>query len=376
VSHASRGRYVEPYKELLYRKEQSSHLEVMILGLASDLERISVEPIAVRGGQHRRPLQAFVGISQRDHGPLRRRVLEEVAAEIGVADGDLILDGCGVPKKGRATVGVKRQYCGRLGKVDNCVIGVHAVYVGKDQLGALVESQLYLPSDWLAVEANRIRTHVPTDVMYRTQPAIALDQITALAASPLPFQWVHGDDEFGRCQAIRDRVRQLGRWFCFDVPADTLIVATRNGTSVRRVEQRVSTWVNKFRTHDWVTLDAKNGEKGCTRLRVLSCLVFTKRPDGISCRERLLVLENEDGSDRRYLLCHAPESMALVQLVQRALRRHIIEEVFQQCKGEVGMDHFEVRSWHGWHHHMTPELLTSQRTSDVNHTVTTTISIA
>lgn len=344
--------YVSPYKEILFRHEQGTNLEIMLLGLTSDLERKSVEPIAVRHGVAPRVLQGFVGVSRWDHRPLREQELREVSAEIGCADADLIIDGSAVAKKGKATVGTRRQYCGRLGKVDNCVIGVHAVYVGKDEQSVLVESQLYLPEEWLADAENRQRTHVPLETTYLNQTQIALSEINMLAQH-LPFGWVHADEEFGRCQIIRDGVRALGKWYCFDVPRHTMIVRTRQGNSLRTVEKRVDQWVDSLPDSEWRRLKARDGEKGPMEYRVTSQVVFTNRPDGVACRERLLVLEGLTGGDRRYFLCHAPESLSLAALAARALRRHHVEEVFEECKGEVGMAHFEVRSWHGWHHHMS-----------------------
>mgnify|MGYP001582196618 CR=1 FL=1 len=345
-------KYSRPYQDLMLRREQSGHLQVMLLGLSSDLERKSVEPIAVRYDIPRRALQGFVGISEWDHLPLRDLELREVDKEIGSAEGHLILDGSGVPKKGAATVGVKRQYCGRLGKIDNCVIGVHSVYVGTDEQAVLVDSDLYLPQDWLADSGNRARTHVPLDVIYRTQPEIALAQVRRLDKK-LRFKWVHGDDEFGRYQELRDEVRALDHCYVFDVPCNTNVTIRLSQSATLSPATSVEQLADALPPIKWKLLTARYGEKGPIRLQAWSTMVRTPRPDGVPCLERMLVVQNVDGTERRYFLCHAPPNIQLKDLVRIALIRHRIEEVFEEAKGEVGMDHFEVRSWHGWHHHMT-----------------------
>lgn len=344
--------YVKPYQELFSRREQGEHFNTMVQGLSSDLERKSVEPIAVYFGQERRPLQGFVGISAWEDAPLREQELKEVDEALGVDDGELIVDGSGVPKKGDATVGVARQWCGHLGKVDNCVIGVHAVYVGKDEQAVLVGSELYLPKKWLANKDNRERTHVPPEVTYRTQPEIALAIVQELAPS-LRFQWVLGDDEFGRSQAMRDGVRALERHSCFDVPCNTMIRRMRSGGTTILVEQRAEAVADALPSSRWHQLKVADGEKGPMVWRAAMQVVFTRGADGSLRRERLLVMERPDGTERRYCLCHTPENITLVQLARHALHRHLVEEVLEECKGELGMDHFEVRAYHGWHHHMT-----------------------
>ena len=167
--------YCNPYQDLLTRREQRENLSQMIGGLVSALERKSVEPIAVMHGVERRNLQHFVGTSQWDDDPLRHRQRWEVAQEIGVADGSLVLDGSGTIKKGTETVAVARQWCGRQGKVDNCVVGIYAAYVGKGNLASIVDSQICLPREWADDPDRRAKVYVPPDIEYRSQTEIALE---------------------------------------------------------------------------------------------------------------------------------------------------------------------------------------------------------
>ncbi len=221
--------YARPYQEALVRSEQGKHLLEMVEGFTSDLERKSVEPIAVMHGVPRRPLQRFVGENGWSETPLLEQLWSEVSAEIGLPDAALVIDGSGTPKKGTETVGAGRQWCGRLGKTDNCVVGVYGAFVGKNELAALVAAELFLPEAWTKDKARREAAYIPTEVVYRTQPEIGVGIVTDLAAK-LPFEWVLADDEFGRVKSFRDTVAALNKSYVVDVPENTVV-------------RRVSRWV-------------------------------------------------------------------------------------------------------------------------------------
>ena len=349
--------YASPYQELLVRSEQGEHLLQMVEGLTSDLERKSVEPIAIMHGINRRGLQRFVGEPGWDYRPLRDRQLQEGSAEIGVEDGAVIVDGTASPKKGEETVGVARQWCGRLGKVDNCVVGVHATYVGRDESATLVASELYLPQEWAEDRERRAAAYVPSGVEYQSRPQIASGIVENLAAK-LPFEWVMGDDEFGRAQDFRDGVAKLGKSYVLDVPENTVVRLVNKRGRVLRKSWNVSKLRRLRPVADWKGFFVRAGEKGPIRKRALMLPVVTRRdPEGGQAgrwvRETLVVIEELDGSEVWYCLCRAKPGTETAELVRRACQRHRVEEVFQEAKGELGLDHFEVRAWHGWHHHMT-----------------------
>ena len=349
--------YAVPYQQMLVRSEQGEHLLQMVEGLTSDLERKSVEPIAVMHGIHRRGLQRFVGEPGWDDRPLRDRQLQEVSAEIGVVDGAVIVDGTATPKKGDETVGVARQWCGRLGKVDNCVVGVHATYVGRDDLATLVSSELFLPEEWTKDRGRRAAAYVPSEVVYRSRPQMAADIVEKLATK-LPFEWVMGDDEFGRAQDFRDRVAALGKSYVVDVPENTSVRRVNKWGRVLRKNWRVSKLARSRPVAEWRGFHVRDGEKGPIKKRALMLPVATWRDGqgedpGRWVQETLVVIEELDGSEVWFCLCRARPGTELPELVRRAGQRHRIEEVFQEAKGELGLDHFEVRAWHGWHHHMT-----------------------
>ena len=348
--------YARPYQAALVRSEQSRHLLEMVEGLTSDLERKSVEPIAIMHGVPRRPLQRFVGDDGWDCVPLREQLWSEVSAEIGVADGALVIDGSSTPKKGTETVGAGRQWCGRLGKTDNCVVGVYAAYVGKNELAALVGAELFLPEAWTSDRERRAAAYIPPEVVYRTQPEIGVAIVNDLA-SKLPFEWVLADDEFGRTQHFRDAVAAAGKSYVLDVPQNTVVRRVNRWGRVGDKKWNVKKLVRSRPVADWARFHVRDGEKGPIEKRAMMLPVATCREDAPAenrwVHETLVVIEELDGSQRWYCLAKAKPGTTLLELVRRASQRHRVEETFEETKGEIGLDHFEVRAWHGWYHHMT-----------------------
>ena len=353
MSLAHIRKYLKPYNNLMNRVEQERNLALMIEGLTSNLERKSVEPVAVMHGLPRRALQRFVGEAGWSHAPLRDQLIAEVTSEIGIDDGTLILDGSATPKKGTNTVGVARQWCGRLGKTDNCVVGVYAAYVGRSDLAALVGAELYLPKVWADDLGRRESAYVPPMIEYRTQPEIAAELVSTLSAKDLPFSWVLGDDEFGRKRELRDEIFAMGKNYILDVPKNSVV--RRRLKSGRLADKKWSAekLVSRAPESKWTALHVRDGEKQSLDVRVITFPVATPRDGAPWAPETLVVIETLDRSERWYCLTRCPDDTPLFELVRRAGMRHRVEQVFQEAKGEVGLDHFEVRAWHGWYHHMT-----------------------
>lgn len=359
VTAAARiAEYAKPYQECLgRRREYREHLLRMFRGLTSDLERKSVEPIAVMHDIPRRGLQRFVGERGWDWESLRSQMLEEVKLEIGIPDGTLIVDGSATPKKGEETVGVARQWCGRLGKVENCVVGLYAAYVGKHDLAALVGAELFLPEEWTTDRVRREEAYVPEKMKYRSQPRVAGDLIKKLATK-LPFTWVLGDDEFGRAKHFRDAVAVLDKSYVLDVPSNTIVRRVNKHGHILDKSWSIKKLTRRCGVDQWHYFYVRDGEKGPIEKRALMLSVATMREATKDqprhwVQEKLIVIEELDASQRSYCLAHADPSTTLAEFVKRQGQRHRIEEVFEEAKGEVGLDHFEVRAWHGWYHHMT-----------------------
>jgi len=268
------NRYVEPYRKLMGSAAEGQRLSWMVGGLTSNLERKSVEPIAVMYGVPRGQLQSFMGYSRWEHRPLLELMLSEVAREIGIPDGSLIVDGSGSPKKGTATVGVARQWCGNRGKVDNCVIGVYAVYVGAQNSAALVGAELFLPKEWTEDKERRDKSYVPEHIVYHSQAEIASGFVHDLAGR-LPFEWVLGDDEFGRARHFRDAIAELQRGYVLDVPENTNARRVRrNGKLCKRL-WTVKELAQSRPVREWQYFHVRDAEKGPVEVRVLSDNYFS-----------------------------------------------------------------------------------------------------
>jgi SRSO17 transposase len=355
--------FIQRYLPWFYRAEQRHWAVVVLQGRLSNLERKTNEPIARQAQQPRKPVQKFVGAGKwRDQallGELRRHVDEAWGDDQAV----LIFDGSGFVKKGDDSCGVARQWCGRLGKIDNCQVGVFTAYASRHGQ-TLVDAQLYLPEDWAADAERRQQCHVPADVTFQEKWRLALDQWQRCRT--LPHAWVTADDEFGRVTEFRQTLRRGGERYVVDVPCNTLIRDLEGPQEVgptgrRRLPpfEQAQAWAARQPAAAWKKLQVRAGEKGWLIVRALTRLVQTKDEQGRVGRvERLLIVRPVDhAADKTYALSNALSGVSLAALVDVKCQRPRIEQALQEGKGEVGLSQYEVRSWVGWHHHMTLSLL-------------------
>src|SRR4051794_23606148 len=197
-------RFLEPFVEHLQRSEQAQHARCYVTGLLSDLEDKNVESIAYLHDQEREPLQQFIGQSPWDHRPWLTELTRQVGQQLGSPDGVVVFDPSAFAKKGNASVGVQRQWCGRLGEVDNCQVGIYLAYVGRTD-HALVDVRLSLPKEWANDKKRRAKAGVPRPVRFRARHELALEMLDE-RGPPLPHAWVAGDDEMGRCSWFRQEL--------------------------------------------------------------------------------------------------------------------------------------------------------------------------
>lgn len=360
------NRFLGRYLPLFYRCEHRDHAAAFVRGLLSGLERKSIEPIANAADIPRKDLQHFVGCGAWDDEDVMAELRRDVARELGDPDGVLVLDPTGFPKKGTHSCGVARQWCGRLGKKDNCQLGVLLAYVS-DKGHAPLDRRLYLPREWADDPERRQRCHVPEDVAYRKTWEIGLDLLRRSGPS-VPHAWVVGDDEFGRASEFRSALRAAGERYVLDVPCNTTI----RDLSARRPPRkkgrrspkrqvpfiRVDSWARRLPAERWTRLTIRAGEKGPLEVEAVAAPVCAHLGKRIGPEERLLVIRTIGPEPEwTYSLSDAARDVPLVELVRARSSRSRIEEVIEQGKGEVGLDHYEVRSWVGWHHHVTLALL-------------------
>jgi len=354
-------RFLDPFVELLQRSEQGGHARCYVAGLVSDLEYKNVESIAYLHDQQREPLQQFLGQSPWDHGPWLAELARQVGRELGDPDGVLVLDPSAFPKKGDASVGVQRQWCGRLGKIDNCQVGIYLAYVGPSE-HALVDVRLYLPKEWAKDKGRREKAGVPREVRFRTRHELALEMLAERGPS-LPHAWVAGDDEMGRCSWFREQLRSRGECYLLAVPSNTsardLLAPdpppTGRGRRPRTPFVRVDRWCASVAEGAWQTIEVRAAEKGPVQVQAVWTLVQARTEGRASDVAEVLVVFRErqgDGAWKHdYLLSNAALTTPLAEYARVFKAEHRVEECLQRAKGEAGLADYEVRTWRGWHHH-------------------------
>lgn len=300
-------RFMKPFVDNLARKEQCEHASTFVQGLLSDLEHKNVESIAYRFGQERMPLQWFVGKSDWDHEPLRDELVRQVGEQLGEEDGVIVFDPSGFPKSGKESVGVKRQWCGRLGKTDNCQVAIYMGYVSSQE-HALVDTRLYLPKEeWATDKKRREKAGVPQNIRFRTRHQSCLDML-AQHGETLPHAWITGDDEMGRPYWFRRRLNTLGERYLLAIPSNTLVRDMQTtppdysgrGCPRKRPWTRVDCWLATLNAKDWTRVDVRDGTKGPLLVEMIKRSVVgrtDKRQQGHE--EVLVVIRYKDRDDRR-----------------------------------------------------------------------------
>ena len=358
--------FVEPFAASLVRSKQRELTQQYVAGLVSRVECKNVESIAYLHDQDRQMLQKFIGQYTWDHRPLIGELVRQVGAELGRPDGVLVFDPSAFPKKGNESVGVQRQWCGRLGKVDNCQVGVYLAYVSAEE-HALVDTRLYLPKEWAKSKRRRAKVGVPADVKFRTRHELALEMLDEHAAA-LPHAWVAGDDEMGKVPEFRGKLHARGEQYLLAVPSNTLIrdleaeppPYSGRGPRPKSPFVRVDRWCRALPASAWTTVDVRDGAKGPLVVEATKVRIRAKTAPGDGDDETLVVIREPqaDGSLKHdYYLSDAPAETPLAEFTRVSKAAHRIEECFERAKGESGLADYEVRTWRGWHHHQTLSLI-------------------
>lgn len=362
--------FMEPFVANFCRTEQVGHAHTFVQGLLSNLERKNVESIAYRFGQERLPLQWFIGYSEWDDQPLREELAQQVGQQLGDPDGVLVFDPSAFPKSGKESVGVARQWCGRLGKVENCQVGVYLGYVSRHE-HTLVDMRLYLPKEWTQDKARCQKAGVPRDRWkHRTRHQLCLEML-AEHGSTLPHSWIAGDDELGRPYNFRRDLHALDERYLLAVPSNTLIrdletpepTCAGRGRQPQRPWQRVDRWTAALPAEAWTKIDVRDGEKGPLIVELVKCRVVGRTPQRQAGHEEVLVVIRYRDRDQEqivktdYHLSNAAVQTPLNEFARVAKAEHRIEECIQRAKGEAGLADYEVRNWNGWHHHQTLALI-------------------
>lgn len=359
--------FVKPFAALLATPQQRAHVHEYVAGLVSNVERKNAESIAYHHDQNRQALQKFLGQIPWDAQPLIKELARQVGAEIGADDGVIVFDPSGFAKKGTASVGVQRQWCGRLGKVDNCQVGVYMGYVSRIE-HALVDMRLYLPGEWTQDKKRRKQSGIPKEVRFQTRHALALEMLREHGAR-LPHTWITGDDEMGRPSAFRSDLRALNERYLLAVPSNTLVRDAEakpppyggKGPHSKVPFTRVDRWVAALPAAAWQMIEVRPGDKGPLATQLVKCRVWAKTERRQVGPEEVLVVTREtqaDGSMKHdYYLSNADAQTPLEEFGRVVKAEHRIEECLERAKSEAGLAEYQVRTWIGWHHHQTLSLL-------------------
>jgi SRSO17 transposase len=315
-------------------------------------------------------LQGFIGGEGWDDAPLREELQHQIRRHLGHGDGVLVFDPSGFPKTGRESVGVARQWCGRLGKVDNCQVAIYLGYVSRKG-HTLVDSRLYLPKAWTTETARLDKAGVPkTSRAYRTRHQLVLEMLAAHGAA-LPHRWIAGDDEMGRPSWFRHRLTTLNERYLLAVPSNTSIrdletvLPAYAGTGRRptRPWHSVQAWSQAVDASGWRRIEVRDGAKGPLVVEVIKRRVVSRNHRRQPGEEELLAVIRYRDRDQDqvvkvdYYLSNADPETSLEELARVAKAEHRIEECLQRSKSEAGLADYEVRNWPGWQHHQTLSLL-------------------
>lgn len=367
--------YHEVFADCFHRSESRGHFFKYMAGQFSELERKSIEPIAVNiKGGNVRAMQRFISDAEWDEDKISRKYRHMVNDDMGDPNGILIFDESGFVKKGSDSIGVARQYCGTIGKVDNCQVGVFAAYASP-QGYALIDKRLFIPEKWFTKDyaAKREKCALPENIKFKTKPQLAVEMFTAIRDEGiLPFKYIATDSLYGSSPEFINAVDRLpGITYFVSMASDTRCWLKRpvvrektykyKGTvKTRRILEDTSKTpiafidlaksINDF---FWYRRKVSEGTKGPIMYE------FTKRrvvlsKDGLPEKEVWLVIKRTLGPKPEYsfFISNAPVSTRLAKFVWLSGVRWAIEQCFEETKTELGMDHYEVRKYSGWNHHI------------------------
>lgn len=366
------------FHDCFSRREPREHCFDYLVGQFSPLERKSIEPMALKVADgNLRGMQRLISDVVWDEDQMRWHYHHLVAEEMG--DGVLIFDETGFVKKGNDSAGVARQYCGPLGKVENCQVGVFAGYATRHGY-ALVDQRLFLPEVWFseAYGARRRKCQVPDELTFQSKPQLAAAMLKGMVAKGLlPFRYIVADCLYGNSPEFLDALDAcVGVTALVAIPGESRCWRQRpqsEDKTYRYQGQERSKRVVVGADHEpttvaalaaslpassWYRRRVSEGTKGPLEYEFARQRV-TLSKGGLPDRTVWLVMKRSLGAEPRYAyaISNAPRSTPLSTFVWLSGRRWAIEQCFEACQGEVGMDHDEVRKYPGWHHHMLMSML-------------------
>jgi SRSO17 transposase len=333
------------------RAEPRRRALAYVRGLLSPVERKNGWQLAELAGEPTPDgMQHLLARADWDADQVRDDLRAYVMEQLGEEHAVLVVDETGFLKKGPKSVGVQRQYSGTAGRIENCQIGVFLAYAsGKGR--TFLDRELYLPKEWAADAERRQEAAVPETVTFRTKPQLARAMLERALAAGVPAQWVTGDEVYGGDVRLRVWLEEQQVAHVLAIKRTEPLWSTTTWTPVA-----ATTLADAVPATAWERLSAGAGAKGP---RVYDWTRVPIRPLREPGWDYWLLVRRSlaDPTDRAYYVCFCPAGTPLAELVRVAGTRWAIEESFESAKGEVGLDHYEVRRWPGWYRHITLALL-------------------
>jgi SRSO17 transposase len=365
--------YVEEFEPAFRRQEQLGWCRSYLEGLLGEASRKNIERMALDLGEKVRSMQHFIGQSPWELEPVNAIHQRLVGDTLGEVDGVVLVDESSVVKQGEDSVGVAAQYCGSVGKTANGQVGVYLGYASRKGY-SLIEGQLFMPDEWFEEghAEKRKACGVPEDLSYQTKPEIGLKLLRKVEKrGTLPFSWVAADELYGDSLVFRDGVAALNKWYFTEVRSSSPVWSVRpevyvpawqgHGRYPKRLRLRhagdrpvqVKELASGIPRDGWSRATIKEGSKGpivCD----FAFLRLTESRKNLPGPEVWLIIRRnvEDPSLIKFYFSNAPTDTPVTEFIRLSGMRWPIETTFEEAKGEVGLDHYEMRSWLGWHHHM------------------------
>jgi len=370
------NKYLDEFGDCFARREPADNMRVYVNGQLSDLRRKSIEPIADRAGVPPRTLQQFLSRAAWDERLMGDRLAQIVARDHGDPMSIEVIDETGNPKKGRKTPGVKRQWCGATGKVDNCVVTVHTSYVAGD-FHTLLGGELFLPREWSDDRERCRAAGIPDEMVHRPKWQIALGLHDWAVGNGVRFEWATADEGYGEVPAFHFAMDDRGQRYVVEVPSTfhgwlkrPAVLQKQHHSSPKRgrkpryprlkvknlptIEVRnMVRYCEQFRKQSWVKFHIKDTTKGPEVWQAKAASIYLKR-DGLPTWPHWLIAARNvlNPDEIKYFVSNAPAGTPLEVMLHVGFQRYHVERCFEEEKDELGMDHFEVRNYTSLKRHL------------------------
>jgi SRSO17 transposase len=367
--------FLNHFHDCFGRKDTRAHLGVYVRGQLSDLNEKSVEPIALEADVAPRTLQEFLSQLIWDEDGMRTRIQRLVVNEHAGPHTIGLIDETSDPKRGEKTPGVQKQWCGRLGKTENCIVTVH-LGLARDDFHCLLDGELFLPESWDADRDRCREAGIPDEVIYRPKWKIALELYDRAVGNGVRFDWLTFDEGYGSKPEFLRELSTRKQWYVAEVPRsltgwlDPPRVVTRpyhkNGrgrgrkvprlASGSRPARRVDTLLGDPRLRDqpWQRFRVKDGEKGPMVWECKHVMLTVKGEDGLPGETLHLLVARDvlEPNDVKFFVSNAAPQTGVATLLLVAFSRWRVERCFEDQKSEIGLDQYEGRRYLGLKRHL------------------------